>query len=262
MRHLDPDILGIAALDEPLDRWSTEHLLECGACGEEVSELQGVVMLARSGGYQGRIEAPDPSVWTAVAGELGLSESTAVRDADAQGAVVMPIRRSDGDRADQGRADPGRTGGSATTGRRVPAWWLAAAAVVGIAAGGGAMWGFQSANEGSGSVLARAELTPLPDYPGSGRATLSGSDDGARSLDVALTGPSPSGYREVWLLAPDAGRMYSLGLMDGDEGTFAVPSGIDLEQFPVVDVSDEPPDGDPTHSGVSMVRGRLDVPGA
>ena len=34
---------------------------------------------------------------------------------------------------------------------------------------------------------------------------------------------------------------------------------VDLARFSVVDVSAEPLDGDPTHSGDSIVRGALDV---
>ena len=61
----------------------------------------------------------------------------------------------------------------------------------------------------------------------------------------------------MWLIAPDLEQMYSVGLMDGDHGRFTVPAAIDLAQFPIVDVSDEPFDGDPSHSSVSMVRGTI-----
>ena len=67
------------------------------------------------------------------------------------------------------------------------------------------------------------------------------------------------GFKEVWLLAPDAQRMVSLGVMAGDEAEFVLPGNLDVAQFPVVDVSDEPVDGDPTHSGDSVVRGTLEL---
>lgn len=50
--------------------------------------------------------------------------------------------------------------------------------------------------------------------------------------------------------------MVSLGPSRPD-GRYAVPSGVDAGRFPVVDVSLEPPDGDPTHSGTSVLRGTL-----
>ena len=50
--------------------------------------------------------------------------------------------------------------------------------------------------------------------------------------------------------------MRSLGLLD-DAGEYAIPADIDLSEFSVVDVSIEPDDGDPTHSGRSILRGTL-----
>jgi hypothetical protein len=44
------------------------------------------------------------------------------------------------------------------------------------------------------------------------------------------------------------------------DATYAVPGGIDYRNFPIVDVSVEPPDGDPTHSGDSILRGTLSGP--
>jgi len=55
--------------------------------------------------------------------------------------------------------------------------------------------------------------------------------------------------------------MYSVGLLDAGHGSFAVPADIGLSQYPIVDISDEPFDGDPTHSSVSMVRGTIEPDG-
>ena len=41
------------------------------------------------------------------------------------------------------------------------------------------------------------------------------------------------------------------------DGIYTVPADVDPGEFPIVDVSVEPPDGDPTHSGVSLARGEL-----
>lgn len=266
MRHLDPDSVGIAALDEPLDQWSREHLDACSACGDEVTALQEVVVLARSGG-PGRLEHPDPEVWDAVAQELGLAGTTttaphlqAVGTVDPVGRHAAPARH--GASADPASgATPLRPGGSGRGRRTVPAWWLAAAAVVGIAVGGGVLWAVQSPDGGE-RTLASTELAPLPEFSGSGEAVLTETGDGLRRLDVTVSGAEPAGLREVWLLAPDATRMYSIGILDGGHGTFDVPDAIDLREFPVVDVSDEPLDGDPAHSGVSVVRGSIDAPDA
>jgi hypothetical protein len=38
-----------------------------------------------------------------------------------------------------------------------------------------------------------------------------------------------------------------------------IPDGLDLAEFPVVDVSREPLDGDPAHSSDSISRGTLEL---
>ncbi len=49
----------------------------------------------------------------------------------------------------------------------------------------------------------------------------------------------------------------SLGVVDGASGTFTVPDGLDLSRYDLVDVSAEPYDGNPAHSGDSIIRGKL-----
>ena len=54
--------------------------------------------------------------------------------------------------------------------------------------------------------------------------------------------------------------MQSLGHLTPSSNRFNIPADLDPRQFPVVDVSQEPPDGTPTrHSGDSIVRGTLNV---
>ena len=55
----------------------------------------------------------------------------------------------------------------------------------------------------------------------------------------------------------DASGLISIGLLDGESGRFLIPDGVDLSQYPLVDVSAEPDDGDPQHSGDSILRGEL-----
>jgi hypothetical protein len=81
--------------------------------------------------------------------------------------------------------------------------------------------------------------------------------DGARVVDVTLTAPDAGGFREVWLISSDASQLVSLGVLRGSEGSFTIPDGLDLGRFALVDVSEEPFDGDPAHSGDSIVRGEL-----
>ncbi|MGX9900602.1 anti-sigma factor domain-containing protein [Arthrobacter sp. SA17] len=83
--------------------------------------------------------------------------------------------------------------------------------------------------------------------------------DGARKLEIQLSKDEAQGYQEVWLIAPDLSRLVSLGVMNSPSGTFDVPTGLNLSDFPIVDVSDEPVDGNPAHSSISIVRGTLDT---
>ena len=145
--------------------------------------------------------------------------------------------------------------------RRRRAWLpvAAAACAVGIVGGiaAGAWW--QSARTPAPEpVIAEAQLDALPGWTASGSASVEETADGRRDVVVDLSADgSTDGLREVWLLTADATGLVSLGLLDGPTGRFSIPAGVDLAEFPVVDVSAEPADGNPAHSGDSIVRGTL-----
>ena len=111
-------------------------------------------------------------------------------------------------------------------------------------------------------VVASARLEPLPDQPAGDARPVDAQvveSGGGLQLDMALGDaglPEPEGFYEVWLIDPNVEGMVSLGPARSD-GTYAVPPDIDVAAFPIVDVSVEPPDGVPTHSGVSVLRGTL-----
>jgi hypothetical protein len=136
-----------------------------------------------------------------------------------------------------------------------------AAAVVGVVAGialGVIATGILGTRPGEQTVVASATLDAFPGWSSSGSALLEEDDAGLRSLVVDLDAEvPPTEVREVWLLRSDASGLVSLGLLEGSSGRFVVPDGIDLAEFTVVDVSAEPVDGDPAHSGDSIVRGEL-----
>jgi hypothetical protein len=231
--HVDDDVLALLALGENAGSTADlAHVEECERCTDELASLTDVVGLARSGGADVALVAPAPEVWDRVAAELGLaSASTAV-------APVVPI----GSR----RPRAGR--------------WIAAAAAVGLVVGGGATWWAANRPEAV-TVIATAALEPLPGWDASGAATVETRSDGSRVLVVDLdkSESSDGGFREVWLLKPDVSGLVSLGTLDGSSGRFDLPAGLDLDQFSVVDVSEEQFDGDPAHSGDSIVRGPLEA---
>ena len=116
--------------------------------------------------------------------------------------------------------------------------------------------------EPTGEIAASARLTSegLPNQNDLvGKAAL--VDVGGRQeidLDVPDLPPTADSFYEVWLIAPDGKRLQSLGTTEG-RGRYEVPTGIDPHRYPIVDVSREPPDGNPAHSGDSLVRGTLDL---
>lgn len=138
---------------------------------------------------------------------------------------------------------------------RGPAPWLlaaAAAAVLVIAAG---VVLFQQRGTDP-TVLAAAPLDRLGDA-GTGTAELV-ERDGVLQLRVDTDGlDAGDGFVEVWVIDPDVTKLVSLGPLR-DDGLYDLPPGLDPESFPVVDVSVEPLDGDPTHSGDSRLRGTLE----
>jgi hypothetical protein len=136
---------------------------------------------------------------------------------------------------------------------------LAAAAVLSLVAGTGIGLGFAWRDAGDpapGTTLASFDLDALAPGVAATTATLTQvGTDRAVLVDLARL-PTIDGFHEVWLLSADATRLVSLGPVRTD-GTYIVPANVDLIELPVLDVSAEPSDGDPGHSGDSLLRGQV-----
>jgi len=139
--------------------------------------------------------------------------------------------------------------------RRRPArvrWWVAAAAAAVVVVAGAVAVTRQTNDP---DVIAAVDLDVLGES-GTGRATLV-DREGALQLQLAVDGvEAPDGFTEVWLINADLTELISLGPIRAD-GTYDLPAGLDPTVFPVVDVSFEPFDGNPEHSGDSVLRGQL-----
>ncbi|MCO8275082.1 anti-sigma factor [Actinoplanes sp. TRM 88003] len=107
-------------------------------------------------------------------------------------------------------------------------------------------------------VTARATLAPLATVPAGAGGSARVHSDGRMQVDVRNL-PLTTGFHEVWLIDPDdLTRMVAIGSLTGNrDSVLAVPPGTDLRRYRLVDVSDEPHDGDATHSGRSLLRGTL-----
>jgi len=236
VEHVDPEVLALVSLGEAAgDDADRRHLVECAECAAEVSSLEAVVAIGRSVTEEDALVAPAPAVWERIRAELAVVSLDPA--ASTPSATVIPLRR-----------------------RRAP--WLAAAAAAGLVVGGagGTWWAGERTSPTAPAVVAEAALEPLPGWDASGTALVEKEADGARVLVVTLDGGAEAGdFREVWLIDRDVQRLVSLGVLEGSGGRFTVPAGLDLTDFAIVDVSQEPFDGVPAHSGDSIVRGTLGV---
>jgi hypothetical protein len=253
MSHLDDEQLALLALGERMASLADcAHLQECAVCAAELRELSHTVTVARTTVDGAELEAPPQRVWTAIAAEVGVAPSPVPDDAAAQedaprvddASVWVPERHQ-------------KKAGEHRPRVRRPALYALATAAVVVAGIGLAAWGVASIS--APTVLAQAELSAFPAHVGaSGSADLERAADGALSLVVTTEIDAPSdGYREVWLIRDGGSALISLGVLDGTTGTFAVPADVDVGEYRLVDISVEPADGDPAHSGDSIVRGEL-----
>jgi anti-sigma factor RsiW len=241
VQHCTPEQLALAALREPLPADDAAHLADCDRCRAEVASLQRAVdaVAVPQLAAPGPSVPPPPRVWDAIAAATGVSATPspapAADEPPAEVAEVLPFRS-----------------------RRRPALLVAAAVVAGAVAGAGAVAVLQGRDDGE--AVTAVALDPLADNDASGRAEVVLRDDGTRVVEVDLDAPAlDDGYYEIWLIDRDVVGMVPLGVVTPGSQTFELPADLDLGQFPLVDVSVEPLDGDPTHSGVSVARGELDT---
>jgi hypothetical protein len=266
--HVSADDLALRALGEELTEVPEAHLSRCSHCQSELDQLRAVVTTARAVEPADYPSEPPAAVWDGIVAELGLDRSAAVDESERPSGVVAAGGPADADAVD-GSADaegagvvplpaPRREGRE----RRPAAWLLAtAAAVVGLVVGVGATLLATTGDDDELPVVASTELVVLADDSPGGDAEIRGSGS-TRVLELDVPGlePDADGFYEVWLLDEDAKRLVSIGLLDPSQGTsatFPIPEDLDVAEFPVVDVSVEPADGDPAHSGDSIVRGTL-----
>lgn len=135
--------------------------------------------------------------------------------------------------------------------------WLgvAAAVVLGLVIGGGLLLSAgESDNVVASTALTNEGLSPLGADSSGNAEIIRRGDSYWLQLDLSNVPNEPTSYVEVWLIDRQVEGMISLGPFHGD-GDYAIPSGVDPAEYPIVDVSIEPADGVPTHSGVSIVRG-------
>lgn len=170
-------------------------------------------------------------------GEPGPGES----DSPGGGAVILPFRR---------RVSMPRFAAAAAA---------AAFLVAGIGIGALAFGDSGSTPAPTGPAIELASFDEGgPDAHGEVRTVSSGG--GSLTLDVS--GLDPSGPGEIytlWLIDPEENLLTLGSFLVPEEGatTVTVPLPVSLENFSAVDVSVEESNGDPGHSGRSVLRGPI-----
>jgi anti-sigma-K factor RskA len=187
-----------------------------------------------------RLDTPPPDLWAAIERRVAAGDPAA---------VVTPIS--------EGRRATIRTRRAAVVGAAAALVAVVVVALVGLFAvldddgpTGTRVDEIALSNDGLESTGARSRAT----------ATLVRADDGSYAIEIAGSElPAlDDGFLELWIIDTSVEGMYSLGPLHGD-GRYVLPAHVDPSGFPIVDVSIEPTDGAPAHSGKSILRGTLTI---
>jgi anti-sigma-K factor RskA len=202
------------------------------------------------------LETPPPALWDRIDAEVSPAERVApTQPADAgvdDGVGDAIVHRLDDRRR-----------------RRLTAAMIGIAAALFLAVAGTVVVSSRSGD--SPTLVATAQLSydegfdELGVTAAAGAELIENEDGSAQIRLVGATLPAPEGEPadlELWLIEPDSdgsiSDLVSLGLVDpGRPGVFEVPDGYDPAAYFVVDISVEPTDGPPAHSGRSILRGAL-----
>lgn len=239
--HLSDAQLAALATTGSGDETATQHLADCETCREAVTATQRAV---RALSEPVELIAPPAGLWERI-------EET-LRD-EGVGAAARPAARGEAPRTPR-RSSPGRR-----------PWGVAVAGLlVGALAGGaGVAVASQLRDTPQGEdrvtvAVGTAQLQPVDGGSMHGRAVMERESDERMELRVDVSELPGDGYLEIWLRDEDATRLVSLGILDSRSTTVQVPPGIDLTRYPVVDVSREDFDGDPSHGGETLVAGAME----
>ncbi len=118
---------------------------------------------------------------------------------------------------------------------------------------------------GRDQVVAEVALDSLAGDAAIGTVSIVDDGDGSLRLDIEFTTGlvgAESQY-ELWVIDSEVQEMYSLGFVgstgEGYTTSYDLPEGVDINDFPIIDISLEPNDGVETHSGDSKYRGIVEA---
>ncbi|MGW6492787.1 anti-sigma factor domain-containing protein [Streptomyces sp. NPDC055056] len=260
MKHADEETLVLMALGEVPAPSDELHLQNCPVCQRELESFRRVVTTVQTPEPDEHdLLQPPAALWTDIAAELSIPQQPLnglPSDADDGSHSINTSGSGRDTDAEHVRTDASMPVERKPVGRRVrfSVALAACAALLGAAAGSTVTWWATR----SDSTATTANGKPLDSLrPAStGYASLRGTQT-HRSLTINVKGlPSTTGYFEVWLMNRSHTKLVSMGVLDpSGRATLPVPENIDLREYSVVDVSIQPYNGKPDHSGKSIVRG-------
>lgn len=253
---VDPEDLAVAALRRDGDPTAIGDIADRAG----LDALRRVVSIGRAlTSHDTALHDPPPDLWSRIAGEAFADPADGSGEGPSGdgGRPTAPtlVAAPDSRRSASG----GEVVDLASRRARRRTLLGAVAASLVLIVGIGALVVSQG-SEPRNELVASADLSLLAGG-GSGSAELVEKDDGLHLLvDVSGLEPAQAAdFYELWLIAPDFGDMESMTRFDRSTDAIDVrlPEGMDPEEFPVVDISEEVDDGDDTHSGLSILRGSL-----
>jgi hypothetical protein len=279
VQHCDDDVLALVAMGEVPTSADAAHLRTCRSCQDELDSLRRVVGAVRVQVAEVAAVSPPQRVWDEIAAATGVSVTPRTVQAPepaplsaqnpghgpVQPAVAQPVAQSPIPAPPQSPAawdaPPLRRARRRGAGGSRRSLLLVAASALVLGAVGGAVGSSLLRPEPvatTAQVVTRVSLAALPvDPQAQGAAQVVSTHDGRQlAVDVSRLGGT-NGFYEVWLIDRGVKKMIPLGILHGARGEFSIPQGVDLSQYPIVDVSAEPLDGNPQHSGKSLLRGTI-----
>ena len=246
--HTDPELLSLLALGEDAGTENDRvHARTCPECVGELSLLDRLVALGRRVSAETRLATPSPAVWVRIRDELALGSG-----------LGPPTRRptflAAHNPAPSTAAAADDVTATQSANRRV---WRSPPSIITAAI-------TRSADRFDKEPAARAQLTSVGAswFHAFGSAEVATDEHGRRLLQVALQANLPaSGVRQAWLVHRSNPKLrQSVGILDGPHGLWTVDHSIDLEQYTILDISQQDA-GETEHSGRTIVRGELSLVG-
>lgn len=207
------------------------------------------------------LESSDEAMWNPVAAPpIDLNAITSSAPPELVRRPADPVRGAKADQRPRGRRWGGlqwRAGGLLVGATACVAVGMAIGAFV---IGGGSASPGAAPPTVAATPTERIDLRPLEDAPVGARAVANVfASAGSEHVELRIAGlpPAPAGsFYEVWALGKQ-GRMASLGSVAVDshgDGHASMLVPVSLDRFPVIDISIETADGNPAHSGHSLLR--------